>query len=151
MLAPNSDPREAALEASEFDKYLLAKAFFENREFDRCAAVFLSESLLSNVMSTKQIDATTSKGKGKAGPSFSSKELLPPISQRSLFLALYAKFLSGEKTRDEETEMIMGPQDLGTIVNKQLLVVSRFLERWFTERKSGMHNLSPSQGFLEYL
>ncbi|KAM7202746.1 anaphase-promoting complex subunit 8 [Naviculisporaceae sp. PSN 640] len=151
LFAPNGDPQEAALEAREFDKYLLAKAFFENREFDRCAAVFLPESLLANVMSAKQPEAITPKGKGKAGPSFSSEELLPALSQRSLFLALYAKVLSGEKTKDEETEMIMGPQDLGTVINKQLLVVSRFLERWFVERQSGTRHMSPSQGFLEYL
>lgn len=139
------------MEASEFDKYLLAKSFFENKEFDRCAAVFLPESLLSGIASTKQADTTTSKGKGKAGPSYTSEPLLPAISQRSLFLALYAKVISGEKTKDEDTEMIMGPQDLGTVVNKQLLIVSRFLERWFAERKSGLNNLPPSQGFLEYL
>ncbi|KAK4219329.1 anaphase-promoting complex subunit 8 [Rhypophila decipiens] len=150
VFAPNNDAREAAMEASEFDRYLLAKAFFENKEFDRCAAVFLPETLLSGITSTKQAEATTSKGKGKA-VHFSSDPLLPGISQRSLFLALYAKVISGEKTKDEDSEMIMGPQDLGTVVNKQLLMVSRFLERWFTERKSGQNNLPPSQGFLEYL
>lgn len=35
------DPLEAALEAQEAHKYLLAKAYFDTREYDRCAAVFL--------------------------------------------------------------------------------------------------------------
>ncbi|KAK3325397.1 anaphase promoting complex subunit 8 [Apodospora peruviana] len=147
----NVDPREAALEAKELDKYLLAKSFFDCKEFDRCAAVFLPESLLSGILSTKQSDVGTPRGKGKASASAPSGQLLPPISQKSLFLALYAKVISGEKLKDEESEMIMGPQDLGSVVNKQLLIVSRFLDRWFTERKSEENDLPPSQGFLEYL
>ena len=102
-------------------------------------------------MSTKQGDVATPRGKGKAGASLPSENSLPVLSQKSLFLALYAKVISGEKVKDEDTEMIMGPLDLGSVINKQLLIVSRFLERWFAERKSEDHELTPSQGFLEYL
>lgn len=76
---------------------------------------------------------------------------LPQISQKSLFLALYAKFLAGEKRKDEEAEMVMGPQDLGTIANKQLLVVGRCLETWFRERTTEEGDVVGSQGWLEYL
>jgi len=73
------------------------------------------------------------------------------MSQKSLFLALYAKIISGEKRKDEDSEMIMGPHDLGTVSNKQLLVVSRFLNRWFAERKTEDGEQPTSYGFLEYL
>ncbi|KAK0727921.1 anaphase promoting complex subunit 8 [Lasiosphaeria miniovina] len=149
--APNADPLEAALEAKELNKYLLAKTFFDCKEFDRCAAVFLPESLLAGLLSAKANDTTSPRGKGKATAAPSAEQSLPAISQKSLFLALYAKVISGEKRKDEDSEMIMGPQDLGSVVNKQLLVVTRFLERWLAERKAEDCELSASQGFLEYL
>ncbi|KAK3944963.1 anaphase-promoting complex subunit 8 [Diplogelasinospora grovesii] len=153
---PNVDPVEAELEAKELNKYLLAKSFFDCKEFDRCAAVFLPDSLLSGSLATKPSETTTTpkgKGKGKARVSTAtlpSDEALPAISQKSLFLALYAKVIAGEKSKEEETEMIMGPQDVGTVVNKQLLAVSHFLERWFAARKND-DDEPASQGFLEYL
>ena len=39
VLTPNSDPEEARLESEEVSKYLLAKSYFDCREYDRCAAV----------------------------------------------------------------------------------------------------------------
>jgi anaphase-promoting complex subunit 8 len=156
VLTSNNDPEEAALEAKELSKYLLAKSFFDCREYDRCAAVFLPDSLLSSVLNSRS-DSTplTPKGKGKskAAPTIrgSSAEPLPKISQKSLFLALYAKFMSGEKRKNEDSEMVMGPQDLGTVVNKQLLVVGRYLAAWFEERTNEDHEVPSSQGWLEYL
>lgn len=76
---------------------------------------------------------------------------LPKLSQKSLFLALYAKFMSGEKRRNEDSEMVMGPQDLGTVANKQLLVIGRFLATWFEERTTEDDEVLGSQGWLEYL
>ena len=77
---------------------------------------------------------------------------LPNVSQKSLFLALYAKFMAGEKRKNEESEMVMGPQDLGTILNKELLVVGRFLSAWFEERTAeDDEDAAGSQGWLEYL
>ena len=37
----NPDRKEARLEAKELNRFLMAKSFFDCREFDRCAAVFL--------------------------------------------------------------------------------------------------------------
>ncbi|TIA73790.1 hypothetical protein E3P91_01294 [Wallemia ichthyophaga] len=64
------------LASDEEDVYALAKAYYDAREFDRCATV------LSN--------CTTDK---------------------SLFLALYARYLDSERRIQERTEPIMGPRD----------------------------------------
>jgi anaphase-promoting complex subunit 8 len=153
VFAPNPDPVEAALEAQELGRYLLAKSFFDCKEFERCAAVFLPEPLLASLLGTNPNETPANKGKGKARtiPSGSSEYALPEISQKSMFLALYAKVIAGEKHKDEDTEMIMGPQDSGAVVNKQLVIVSRFLTKWFAERKADDGDYPASQGFLEYL
>lgn len=160
ILTPNPDEKEAQLEAREFNKYLLAKSFFDCREFDRCTAVFLPDSLLSSVLSPKGEDSPLSsqlkptKGKESLVPTHTIFQLrpsiLPELSQKSLFLALYAKMLSGEKRKDEDSEMVMGPQDLGSVGNKQLPVVSRYLQTWFEERGEDQ-SAEGSQGWLEYL
>lgn len=158
ILTPNPDETEAHLEALEFNKYLLAKSFFDCREFDRCTAVFLPDSLLSSILSPKGEDSPLSsqtKGKEPIHPNAygSSPSSLPDISQKSLFLALYAKMLSGEKRKDEDSEMVMGPQDLGSVTNKQLPTISRYLKTWFAERQSSPDDMmvEGSQGWLEYL
>lgn len=160
ILTANPDEKEAQLEAREFNKYLLAKSFFDCREFDRCTAVFLPDSLLSSVLSPKGEDSPLSsqlksaKGKESMVPSHTifqpRTSILPELSQKSLFLALYAKMLSGEKRKDEDSEMVMGPQDLGSVGNKQLPVVSRYLQTWFDERSEDQSG-EGSQGWLEYL
>lgn len=155
IFAPNQDAGEAALEAKELSRYLLAKSLFDCKEYDRCAAVFLPDSLLSTVLDSRlEKPLATPKGKGKSRateePSLSAVPL-PQLSQKSLFLALYAKFMSGEKRKNEESEMVMGPQDLGTVVNKQLLIVGRFLAAWFEERTTDDDEVLGSQGWLEYL
>ncbi|KAK1494732.1 tetratricopeptide [Colletotrichum cuscutae] len=157
----NADPEEALLEAKEINKYLLAKTLFDSREFDRCAAVFLPDSILSGVLSSNADGPPgASKGKSKSKTrgdaettrtAGGSSTELPRLSQKSLFLALYAKFMSGEKRKDEDSEMVMGPQDLGNIVNKQLNAVSRFLSNWFDERTTDDGDILGSQGWLEYL
>ncbi|KAI1194935.1 TPR-like protein [Nemania serpens] len=155
VMAPNADPEEAMLEARDIGKYLLAKSLFDCREYDRCAAVFLPESTLTGIISPKDTSATPKgKGKGKAAVGSSKPnngQTIPKISQRSLFLSLYAKFLSGEKRKDEDAEMVMGPQDLGTCKNKQLITVSRVLEAWFESRKTEDGEFVDGQGWLEYL
>ncbi|KAI0472083.1 TPR-like protein [Xylariaceae sp. FL0804] len=157
IITANADADEAAMEAREINQYLLAKSMFDCREYDRCAAVFLPDSALAGSMTQRDANTTPrGKGKGKArataatfGPS--SGQTLPKLSQRSLFLALYSMYLSGEKRKDEDAEMVMGPHDLGTIVNKQLLVVGRYLEAWFEDRKSEDGEDLEGQGWLEYL
>ncbi|RDA92371.1 hypothetical protein CP533_4407 [Ophiocordyceps camponoti-saundersi (nom. inval.)] len=153
--SPNPDPDEAALEARELSKYLLAKSLFDCKEYDRCAAVFLPESVLSSALASHSDAAVGSssrraKGKGKATASPRAAPL-PKISQKSLFLALYAKFISGEKRKNEDSEMVMGPQDLGSVVNQQLLVIGRYLAAWFDERTVDNDEVLGSQGWLEYL
>ncbi|KAL2887799.1 Anaphase-promoting complex subunit 8 [Ceratocystis lukuohia] len=160
----NKDPEEAALEAKETNKYLLAKSFFDCREYDRCAAVFLPDSLLGGIADNKKNPKSrrtktsaasasapasdpTNTSPSNGSTSSSSQVPLPKISQRSLFLALYAKLIGGEKRKEEDTEMVMGAQDLGNVVNKNLIVIGRYLERWFSEPDAAQR----SQGWLEYL
>ena len=167
VLTPNSDPEEARLEAEEVSRYLLAKSYFDCREYDRCAAVFVPDNVPLGPISTNTPTPTTllqtppsnKKGKGKAPASTStplpkpksSAYKLPPLSQKSLFLALYAKFMAGEKRKDEESEMILGPADGGATVNRELLGLGQRLEGWFSERSGQDDNPSGSQGWLEYL
>ncbi|KJZ75021.1 hypothetical protein HIM_05507 [Hirsutella minnesotensis 3608] len=157
ILTPNLDPDEAALEAKELSRYLLAKSLFDCKEYDRCAAVFLPESLLSSVLTSHSDGAPSSsqkaKGKGKAASTSRLAEApsLPELSQKSLFLALYAKFMSGEKRKNEESDMVMGPQDLGSVINKQLLIIGRYLSAWFESRTTEDDDVPGSQGWLEYL
>jgi len=156
------DPVEAALEAQETHKYLLAKSYFDTREYDRCAAVFLPPkaslvplSMTSPNSKPKQHRTTPMKGKDKASPFQGSKghaarNPYPKISQKSLFLALYAKYLAGEKRKDEETEMVLGPADGGMAVNRELPDLARGLEGWLAERAAkGLED--QGQGWLEYL
>ncbi|RAL03068.1 anaphase promoting complex subunit CDC23 [Aspergillus ibericus CBS 121593] len=156
------DPLEAALEAQESYKYLLAKSYFDTREYDRCAAVFLPPTispvpLTSSPPKPKSRQSLTpQKGKSKASAYAGVKDNsvtrnpYPRLSQKSLFLALYAKYLAGEKRKDEETEMVLGPADGGSTVNKELPDLAQGLEGWFNERQEkGMEDRS--QGWLEYL
>ncbi|KAI8933353.1 hypothetical protein NX059_009972 [Plenodomus lindquistii] len=115
------DPVEARLEAREAHRFLLAKTYFDCREFDRCAAVFLP-------------------GSAPVSPA--------SLSQKSLFLALYAKFVAGEKRINEDSEMILGPHDGGVTLNKELPGVSAVLDDWFTKLPATGRQ---PQGWLEYL
>jgi anaphase-promoting complex subunit 8 len=162
VVTGNLDPEEAQLEAKEINQYLLAKSFFDCREFDRCAAVFLPDTLLAGILATstrENPNSSTRKGKGKgkgkesiSGPTHPKVAVnLPRLSQKSLFLALYAKYMSGEKKKDEDSEMVMGPQDGGNNVNKQLVTISRVLEGWFQERTGNDGQVKGGQGWLEYL
>ncbi|KAJ5182465.1 Cdc23 [Penicillium capsulatum] len=154
------DPAEATLEAQEAHKYLLAKSYFDTREFDRCAAVFLPPTtppvpLSVTSPNSKPKQRTSFKDKDKASPFQGSKSQsrqnpYPKLSQKSLFLALYAKYLAGEKRKDEETEMVLGPADGGMAVNRELPDLARGLDGWLTERSAkGLEE--KGQGWLEYL
>lgn len=41
-------------------------------------------------------------------------------SSKSVFLKLYARFMSGEKKKDEDSEMVMGPRDGEVTPNREL-------------------------------
>jgi anaphase-promoting complex subunit 8 len=159
VISQNPDPLEAALEARETHKYLLAKSFFDCREFDRCAAVFLPSAiplglLPANPNVKSDIFPLPHKGKGKnpvqaRTDAIPSRNPYPKLSQRSLFLALYAKYMAGEKRKNEDSEMVLGPADGGMTVNRELPDLAKGLEGWFAERQE--KGLSEGQGWLEYL
>jgi len=156
LFTQNPDPAEAELEAAEVNKYLLAKSLFDCREYDRCAAVFLPDSVLAGIVSSNAEDASATPQKGRAAVSIGTDganmaSRLPRLSQKSLFLALYAKVISGEKRKDEDAEMVMGPHDLGTATNRQLRIVSAYLNQWFSHMTNEDGEHSGSQGWLEYL
>ncbi|KAI5298742.1 hypothetical protein KEM56_003803, partial [Ascosphaera pollenicola] len=154
------DPEEAYLEAREAHKYILAKSYFDVREYDRCSAVFLPSSSVAIPLGARppKPKATPRKGKARAsmhnapeeGAKASHYASYPRLSQKSLFLALYSKFLAGEKQKDEESEMILGPADGGLTINRELNGIAQGLSAWFADRKArGLEDRS--QGWLEYL
>ena len=152
VVTSNNNPREAFLEAREANQYLLAKSYFDCREYDRCAAVFIPENPAMKMQSS-----LNQKGKSKASTPGSAYNLAasnlpyPQLSQKSLFLALYAKFMAGEKRRDEDSEMILGPADGGSTTNAQLGSITKRLEDWFAESNLEGGTVRESQGWLEYL
>ena len=152
------DPEEAALEAKEAPKYLLAKSFFDTKEYDRCAAVFLPPAVPAGGL------AVFEKSKGKTPTSTPQKPKakgkqtepaainpFPKLSQKSLFLGLYARYLAGEKRKEEESEMVLGPADGGQTTNHELSALARGLESYFRARDASDPQLKRPQGWLEYL
>nr|POE65609.1 anaphase-promoting complex subunit 8 [Quercus suber] len=154
-LTASPDRNESRIEAKEIHRYLMAKSFFDCREFDRCANVFLPSSVPH---STPPTDAGLQSPQGlgakstlRPKPVRPLSALLPKnISQKSLFLALYARYLSGEKRKSEDSETILGPNDGPSIVNKNLPSVLSILEEYFKAR-GGIDNAANSQGWLDYL
>lgn len=159
IFSQNQNYQEARLEAAEAHKYMMAKSFFDCREYDRCAGVFLPMTLprgeLRGSMSSPEPKRAQAPGKGKTvgdvrvlpTRAAESSEALPKLSQKSLFLALYAKYISGEKRKDEESEMILGPADGAATPNKELAGITRFLKEYFQDPNAAENG----QGWLEYL
>ncbi|KAI5290435.1 Anaphase-promoting complex subunit 23 [Ascosphaera acerosa] len=159
------DPDEACLERREAHHYILAKSYFDAREYDRCSAVFLPATSAALPLGTRPPKPRATPRRGmldsprlsKAAASAqrtatkgSSQTPYPRLSQRSLFLALYSKYLAGEKRKDEESEMVLGPVDGGLTVNRELASIAQGLSTWFADRKAqGLED--KSQGWLEYL
>ncbi|KAK3633037.1 Anaphase-promoting complex subunit 8 [Elasticomyces elasticus] len=171
----NPDPKEARLEARELPRYLLAKSLFDTREFDRCASVFLPVQVPHSTPGPHVTGSTTIslgssqnqyklklesdyrpklnlKGNVPLGkqPSTFSTALPKNVSQKSLFLALYARYMSGEKRKNEDSETILGPSDGPMTANKELPSILATLEAYFASR-GGLQDLTNSQGWLDYL
>lgn len=149
------DATEQRLEAREAHKFLLAKTYFDCREFDRCASVFLPGPLPKGAVLATNSPAAKTKGapkaKARASTSTASSataDVIAGLSQKSLFLSLYAKFIVGERRMNEDSEMILGPQDGGVMLNKELPGISAVLEQWFSALPNSGRQ---SQGWLEYL
>ena len=137
----------------------MARSFFDCREYDRCAAVFLPQQVCRTIpvkqtLSPSQLHATPGNpGKAPARP-------VPPrtratavptkCSQKSLFLALYARFLAGEKRKNEDSETILGPADGPMTANKEVAGIMETLDEYFDAR-GGLQNMNNSQGWLDYL
>ena len=158
------DPKERRREAKELSQYLMAKSFFDCREFERCAAVFLPSQIphatpayetiapsdVHTIPKDNRLPLTTPRI-----PSHKLKRPPPPaapknLSQKSLFLALYARYLSGEKRKNEESETILGPNDGPSTVNKEVSGIAAVLDEYFDAR-GGLENLANSEGWLDYL
>jgi anaphase-promoting complex subunit 8 len=73
---------------------------------------------------------------------------LSRVSHKALFLSIYSKFLAGEKRRDEESEMILGPADGGVTLNRELPGLISILGNWLEQQESKNSN---GGGWLEYL
>ncbi|KAI1382644.1 anaphase promoting complex subunit 8 [Hypoxylon trugodes] len=128
---PNSmsNAFEFKLEQHGFSNYLVAKPFFDCREFRRCAEVFLPTCGGELTVSTNT-----------------------RISQKALFLSLYALFIAGEKQKEEELGQVLGPDDTEAIVNKELNYIKSTLESWFKflQQPDSIQSRM-SDGWLEYL
>lgn len=137
---------EQRLELKEVPKYLKAKALFDCHEFQRSAAVFLPSSFL-------ELPTQASLGKAQQqNKSNVSAFIRNRVSQKGLFIALYAQFMVGEKLKTEELGQILGISDVGTIVNKQLVPIKRALEVWFNNAQpDNSQQHETSHGWLEYL
>ncbi|KAK5683180.1 Anaphase-promoting complex subunit 8 [Elasticomyces elasticus] len=172
----NPDPKEARLEARELPRYLLAKSLFDTREFDRCASVFLPVQVPHSTPgphvtgpTTISLGSSQNQYKLKLESDYRPKLNLknniplpnqqPPnlsptlpknLSQKCLFLSLYARYLSGSKRANEDSETILGPSDGPMTPNKELPTILATLETYFTPR-GGLQDLSNSQGYLDYL
>lgn len=161
----STDPREARLEAVESHRYLMAKSLFDCREYDRCAAVFLPparlEIRLDDAVAAKNAGSKrshkspthSSAGHGhqpRDSRPFGTGDLddLPVMSEKALFLTLYAKYLSGEKRKDEESEMILGPADGGSTFNRELVDITRLLRHKLEQLEM---NGDDSKVWLQYL
>lgn len=156
----NHDRKEARLEAKEAPRYLMAKSFFDCREYDRCAAVFLPSQVPHSRPSRDALSPTKVQSTPNSrlrAPLPSSKPMKPQqpplpknLSQKALFLALYSRYLSGEKRKNEDSETVLGPTDGPVTANKEVSGILAILEEHFNAR-GGLQNLNNSQGWLDYL
>lgn len=141
---PTTGIAEQHLELKEVPKYLKAKALFDCHEFQRSAAVFLPSSFL-------ELPTLASLRESQPNRDNASAFTRNRVSQKGLFIALYAQFMAGEKLKIEELGQILGISDVGTTVNKQLVPIKRALELWFNNASPDNLQHETSHGWLEYL
>lgn len=67
-----------------------------------------------------------------------------------MFIALYARFMSGEKAKDEFSEMTLGPCDGAATPNNEVQFVISFLETWF-DQNARSERAVHTDGWLEFL
>lgn len=154
----NHDRKEARLEAKEHPRYLMAKSFFDCREYDRCAAVFLPSQVPHSTpplqISPSKVQSSPNKYRKTTLSSGQPPTLRTPVpkhlSQKAIFLALYARYLSGEKRKNEDAETILGPADGPALANKEVPGILALLEDYFSAR-GGLQDLGNSQGWLDFL
>ena len=139
-ISPPADPLELALESKDFARYLMAKAFFNCHEYQSCVAVFPPTMFPDYIAPTGKYLTKVTRGRGLAS-------ICQGISQKALFLALYALLKMGEREKVERLGPIRGPSDTGATVNKQLLPLQKTLETWFGQAREDR----PRQGWLEYM
>lgn len=154
ILSSNVNRHESRLEAVEVHKYLLAKTYFDCREYDRCAAVFLPMTIPRADLAGPPSRTADQKQRGKTRTAAAMEHQASDdiayahLSQKALFLALYAKYISGEKRKAEDSEYILGPADGGATANKESVSIARILEA----RLQMFEDAGESgQGWLEYL
>ncbi|KAI1817821.1 cell division cycle protein-like protein 23 [Poronia punctata] len=141
-VSPQRDRLELLLEKRETPKYLMAKAFFDCHEFQRCAETLLPADPLgvsAVFQKKKKKNPATSLSQGK-------------ISQRGLFLASYALLIMGEKQKTEDASQVLGFSDTGSVSNKQLPRIRSVLEDWLArENPKDRTEHGSSEGWLEYI
>lgn len=135
-----TDSAETRLERNELPKYLMAKALLDCHELRRCAAVYLSTNSSEHTIPLRNNVLNIAHGKLPGS-------VFRKTSQKGLFLASYALLLAGEKEKTEKMGHILGPSEIGAIVNKQLAPLKRMMETWFNQEAENRR----SQGWLEYL
>jgi anaphase-promoting complex subunit 8 len=59
--------------------------------------------------------------------------------------------MAGEKRKDEDSEMVLGPLDGGATPNRELVGLSQGLAIWFKEHEGENATVPGSEGWLEYL
>ncbi len=106
---------------------------------------------LNTAEASKIAEALKTAEASKIAEDSKNPRKLPKISQKSLFLALYAMFLAGEKVKAEEAEMVLGPNDVGSVTNRRLPTIGECLRQWFDNISKEHGEGASSQGWLEYL
>ena len=72
-------------------------------------------------------------------------------SKKSRFLALYARYIAGEKRKEEDSEMVLGPLDGGQAINKEVLPILAAIEVVIAEQAKKREPDTEDDSFLLFL